>query len=101
MADGDHLHHRLLKAGLPQTKVVTVFYTAAALSGALVAHYLHLGWWYLLGLLCTFVFALLLLLAFRGVAVAQGFVKAWRWWPLASPVSSPLVPPAAEQDKAP
>ncbi len=96
VADGDHLHHRLLKAGLPQTKVVTVFYTAAALSGAVVAHYLHLGWWYLLGLVGTFVFALLLLLAFRGVAVAQGFVKAWQWWPLASLVSSPPPLPPAE-----
>jgi UDP-GlcNAc:undecaprenyl-phosphate GlcNAc-1-phosphate transferase len=41
IADGEHLHHRLLKAGLSQPKVVAVFYALAILSGLLVAYYVH------------------------------------------------------------
>lgn len=41
IADGEHLHHRLLKAGFSQPKVVAVFYALALLSGLMVSYYVH------------------------------------------------------------
>jgi UDP-GlcNAc:undecaprenyl-phosphate GlcNAc-1-phosphate transferase len=47
VADGDHLHHRLLKAGLSQRKTVFAFYLVCVFSGLLVSHYVHSDWFYL------------------------------------------------------
>jgi UDP-GlcNAc:undecaprenyl-phosphate GlcNAc-1-phosphate transferase len=47
VADGDHLHHRLLKAGLSQRKTVFAFYMVCVSSGLLVSHYVHSDWFYL------------------------------------------------------
>jgi UDP-GlcNAc:undecaprenyl-phosphate/decaprenyl-phosphate GlcNAc-1-phosphate transferase len=41
LADSDHLHHRLLKAGMPQQRVVFTFYGVCLAAGALVAGYLQ------------------------------------------------------------
>lgn len=41
IADGDHLHHRLLKQGLSQPMVVATFYGACILSGIFVSIYLN------------------------------------------------------------
>ena len=41
VADGDHLHHRLLKAGLSQRKTVFAFYLVCVFSGLLVSHYVR------------------------------------------------------------
>ena len=47
VADGDHLHHRLLKAGLSQRKTVFAFYLVCIFSGLLVSHYVRSDWFYL------------------------------------------------------
>jgi UDP-GlcNAc:undecaprenyl-phosphate/decaprenyl-phosphate GlcNAc-1-phosphate transferase len=47
VADGDHLHHRLLKAGLSQRKTVFAFYLVCVFSGLLVSHYVRSDWFYL------------------------------------------------------
>jgi UDP-GlcNAc:undecaprenyl-phosphate/decaprenyl-phosphate GlcNAc-1-phosphate transferase len=41
IADADHLHHRLLKTGLPPSRVVMVFYSVCLASGLLVGHYVN------------------------------------------------------------
>lgn len=65
VADGEHLHHRLLKAGLSQPKVVSVFYAVSILSGLMVAYYIHS-----LGLYLKFV-DVLNLIAFALVALLR------------------------------
>ena len=47
VADGDHLHHRLLKAGLSQRKTVFAFYLVCIFSGLLVSHYVRSDGFYL------------------------------------------------------
>jgi UDP-GlcNAc:undecaprenyl-phosphate/decaprenyl-phosphate GlcNAc-1-phosphate transferase len=41
IADGDHLHHRLMKAGFSQPKTVGVFYALSVISGLGVSFYVH------------------------------------------------------------
>jgi UDP-GlcNAc:undecaprenyl-phosphate/decaprenyl-phosphate GlcNAc-1-phosphate transferase len=41
IADGDHLHHRIMKAGFSQPKTVSFFYAVSVLSGFGVAFYVR------------------------------------------------------------
>lgn len=41
IADGEHLHHRLLRQGLSQPMVVAAFYAACFVSGVVVTYYVH------------------------------------------------------------
>jgi UDP-GlcNAc:undecaprenyl-phosphate GlcNAc-1-phosphate transferase len=72
IADADHLHHRLLKAGFSQTHTVYTFYVVCLIAGMLASNYVHSLSMYLvwMGSLLLLTFLLLALLR-RGDRQAQ------------------------------
>ncbi|MBY0404925.1 MAG: undecaprenyl/decaprenyl-phosphate alpha-N-acetylglucosaminyl 1-phosphate transferase [Cyanobacteria bacterium] len=65
MADADHLHHKLLKAGNSQIRTVTYFYAICVAAGLVATGYVNYLLYYVLVLLGLVILATLLIIGVR------------------------------------